>query len=353
VLETLGSAADDTLTVSAIVQSASGDVYLIAGGENVNLAGATIGGQHVGMSAAAGSVQATANSTIDADSLTVQAGNAINLNLASMTLHNAIPTLASQQFGDAQTLTDYAALGGTIPGSSIANAAFVAPNSISLGSVDFFGDYMYLKSDALTLNQAINTYTPGSEAAPVINPNVVIQMLPFDAARSVGVEQVFPTSPSPGVTYYTDADHFSRFPGTTIFAGGSLLNGSVAIGSNGIVNIGGQNFLVATNGTVTGIGNIVSTGLVGIAGVIPPPPGTTVPITTGGVTTVVQQTTDPTDPGVTPITEETVQTNLPPEEQTGTDTTPLEDPIDFIALLEQQPLVQGQVEVNTTVLACQ
>ena len=132
-----------------------------------------------------------------------------------------------------------------------------------------------------------------------------------------------------------------------------MLNGSVAIGSNGIVNIGGQNFLVATNGTVTGIGNIVSTGLVGIAGVIPPPPGTTVPITTGGVTTVVQQTTDPTDPGVTPITEETVQTNLPPEEQTGTDTTPLEDPIDFIALLEQQPLVQGQVEVNTTVLACQ
>jgi hypothetical protein len=358
VLETIGSAADDTLTVSAIVQSATGDVYLIAGGENVNLAGATISGQHVGMAAAAGSVQATANSTIDADSLTVQAGNAINLNQASLTLHNGIPTLASQQFGDAQTLTDYAALGGTIPGSSIANAAFVAPNSISLGSVDFFGEYIYLKSDALTLNQAINTYTPGSEASPVINPDVVIQMLPFDAARSVGVEQVFPTSPLAGVTYYTAADHFSRFPGTTILAGGSLLNGSMAIGGNGAVNIGGQNFLAATTGTVTGIGNIVSTGLVGIAGVIPPPPTTTPPVT-GTVTTVVQQTTtttdptDPTDPGGTTITEETVQTNLPTEEQTGTDTTPLEDPIDFIALLEQQPLVQGQIEVNTTVLACQ
>jgi hypothetical protein len=160
------------------------------------------------------------------------------------------------------------------------------------------------------------------------------------------------------VTYYTAADHFSRFPGTTILAGGSLLNGSMAIGGNGAVNIGGQNFLAATTGTVTGIGNIVSTGLVGIAGVIPPPPTTTPPVT-GTVTTVVQQTTtttdptDPTDPGGTTITEETVQTNLPTEEQTGTDTTPLEDPIDFIALLEQQPLVQGQIEVNTTVLACQ
>ena len=49
----------------------------------------------------------------------------------------------------------------------------------------------------------------------------------------------------------------------------------------------------------------------------------------------------------------TTEMDVTREEQTGPGTTPLEDPIDFIALLEQQPLVQGQVQVNTTVLACQ
>jgi len=155
-------------------------------------------------------------------------------------------------------------------------------------------------------------------------------------------------------------------------AGGSLYGGSSTIGSNGIVNIGGQNFLLTTTGAVSGAGNIVSTGLIGIAGSAPPsippttPPTTppTGPVNTGVVNTVVQQTTSPTDPAGSTIPEETVQSNVPPEEQTGTETTvPPEEqtgtettpegPVDPIAMLEQQPLIGGQVEVNNTVLTCQ
>ena len=68
--------------------------------------------------------------------------------------------------------------------------------------------------------------------------------------------------------------------------------------------------------------------------------------------TVVQQTTSPTDPAGSAIPEETVQANVPTEEQTGSETTP-EGPVDVIAMLEQQPLIDGQVEVNNTVLTCQ
>jgi hypothetical protein len=150
-----------------------------------------------------------------------------------------------------------------------------------------------------------------------------------------------------GTTYFTQADHFGRFPGTSLLLGGSSFAGPMLIGQNGTVNIGSKNFLGLTFGQVTGAGNIVSTGLVSLVGTTPPP------TTTGGVTTVVQQTTtNPLDPTNTTITEETVDANLPSEEEAGTDDTDLEEPFDFIALLEEQPLVDGQIESNGMVLAC-
>ena len=353
ILETIDTAANDTLTVTAVVQSTNGDVYLIAGGEDVALSGAAISGQHVGIAAPGGTVRAQllTNPTIDANSLTVQAGNTINLGPATLTLHNGTPTLASQQFGDAAMLSAFSTVGGTIPTSSVANAAFVAP-TVTLGSIDFFGDYMYLKANTLNLNQNIFPYVPGSEASPVPNQNFIAQMEPYTNGQNIVVEDVMPSIQA-GTTYYTNADHFQKFQGTSLFVGSSLYTGGVAIGqSGGAVNIGGQNFLAATSGNVSGIGNIVSTGLVAVVGAAPPPTTTTT-TTTGGVTTVVQQTTtttDPTDPGGTTITDETLDSNLPSDEET--------DPtaggeIDFVAILEQAPLVDGQIEVNGTVLTCQ
>ena len=83
---------------------------------------------------------------------------------------------------------------------------------------------------------------------------------------------------------------------------------------------------------------------------VPTPP--TAPVNTGVVNTVSQQTSTPTDPTSSTITEETVEANVPTEEQTETETTP-DGPVDMVALLERQPLVDGQVEVNNVVLSCQ
>ena len=171
-------------------------------------------------------------------------------------------------------------------------------------------------------------------------------MLPYTSNRSIVIEGSLAGGIPPllgsTVTYYTQADHFGRFPGTSLLIGGSSFAGPMFIGQNGIVDIGSKNFLGRTFGPVTGSGNIRTTGLFSIVGGSPL-----------SVTTLVQQTTtNPMDPTGTPITEETVEANLPSDEETGTDGTPLEDPIDFIALLEEQPLVDGQVEINGTVLAC-
>jgi len=294
---------------------------------------------------------------IDANSLTAEGVNGVGLSFVDqLFVHNGPAQVgpSGTPIGDPDMLQQLTDLGGTAPLSSTPNAAFISSaGEVKLGNTIFFSDYIYLKADTLTLTQPVSTFLPGSEGSPALHPDVVVQMLPFDPARPIGIEQAPLSSPVAGTTYYTTSGHFGRFPGTSIFTGGTLYTGAANIGTGGIVNVGGQNFLLATGGSVTGAGNIVSTGLIGITGFSPPP--TTPPsgpVNTGAVNTVVQQTTSPTDPAGSTIPEETVQSNVPPEEQTGTETTP-EGPVDPIAILEQQPLIGGQVEVNNTVLTCQ
>jgi len=312
--------------------------------------------------------------TIDADALTVLAGDRIDLANVTLVTHNGydVATLA----GDSAMLDAYAAYGGNVPGSGYANAVFIAPNEVRLGNYDFYGDYLYLKSDLVTLNNTIDTWLPGSEGSPIVNPDVIIQMQPYSSGLAVGVEDQMPTSPMPGTTYYTNADHFSRFPGTSLFVGGAGYDGAVAIGQDGMIDIGGQNFLVASTAPITGAGNILTTGLSNVAGSLapppppPPPPAPTPtteplpPVNTGVVNTFVQQTTSttPTETSATSVPQETVEANVPPEEQVEASTSSEEDsevepmpdaPVDMIAALESQPLVDGQVEVNGAVLTCQ
>jgi hypothetical protein len=314
---------------------------------NVVLDGASIDSGFVGIHTLGGSLQGINGTTIDGRSLSFRAGTTIDLSGATLTGHNGTPPLAAYQFGDATMLSEFALLGGTVPGGTLANAAFVAPDGVTLGSFDFFGDYLYLKSDTLKLNQPVDTWLPGSEGAPVVNPNVIVQMLPFTASQAIAIEDVLP-SPVAGTTHYSNSSHFQRFPGTSLFIGGSLFGGLVNIGQNGIINIGGQNFLVATSGAVIGIGNIVSTGLVGIVGGLGSSP--TSSTTPGTFSTVVQQTvSDPTGSTIDP---DWVDSQLAEEDEATTDTTPSEESLDLLAMLEQQPLVDAELEVNNTVLTC-
>jgi hypothetical protein len=275
--------------------------------------------------------------------VTMVAGDRIDLTLASPHV-GVFPGYSLSEFGDPTMLSQLASLGVTTPSLSIPNGTFIAPNEIKFGLLEFWGDYLYLQSNQITFTQDVLTLNPETF---LTNENVIVQMLPYSPNQTISIESVMPSSMLAGTTYFTQADHFGRFPGTSLLLGGSSFAGPMLIGQNGTVNIGSKNFLGLTFGQVTGAGNIVSTGLVSLVGTTPPP------TTTGGVTTVVQQTTtNPLDPTNTTITEETVDANLPSEEETGTDDTDLEEPFDFIALLEEQPLVDGQIESNGMVLAC-
>jgi filamentous hemagglutinin family protein len=333
------------VTTQNLAQPGAAQRVLLEANGNVILDGATIDSGLVAINALTGSLQGINGTTIDGQALSFRAGTTIDLGGAALTGHNGTPDLPAYQFGDATMLSEFALLGGTVPGSTLANAAFIAPDGVTLGSFDFFGDYLYLKSDTLKLNQPIDTWLPGSEGAPVVNPNVIVQLLPFTASQAIAIEDVLP-SPVAGTTYYGNSSHFQRFPGTSLFVGGSLFGGPVTIGQNGTINIGGQNFLVATGGAVNGLGNIVSTGLVGIVGGLGSSPSTT----PGTFSTVVQQTvSDPTGSTIDP---DWVDSQLTEEGEATTDTTLSEEPLDLIAMLEQQPLVDAELEVNNTVLTC-
>jgi hypothetical protein len=53
------------------------------------------------------------------------------------------------------------------------------------------------------------------------------------------------------------------FPdGITLVLGGAGQTGAVTLGSNGTFNIGSDNLIVDTSGTITGLGNVISTGQV-------------------------------------------------------------------------------------------
>lgn len=334
-----------TVTTQNLAQPGAAQRVVLEANGSVVLDGATIDSGLVAINALGGSLQGINGTTIDGQALSFRAGTTIDLGGAALTGHNGTPTLTAYQFGDAAMLDAFALLGGTVPGGTLANAAFVAPNGVTLGSFDFFGDYLYLKSDTLALTQPVDTWLPGSEGAPVVNPNVIVQLLPFTASQAIAIEDLLP-SPVAGTTHYSNSGHFQRFPGTSLFIGGSLFGGPVTIGQNGTINIGGQNFLVATGGAVNGIGNIISTGLVGIAGGL----GSTLPTAVGTFSTVVQQTvSDPTGSTIDP---DWVDTQLVEEEEAATDTTLSEEPLDLIAMLEQQPLVDAELEVNNTVLTC-
>ena len=72
-----------------------------------------------------------------------------------------------QSIGDPELLATLAALGGVRPLSDLPNAAFIAGDQLTLGNFDFFGEYLYLRSDRVTLNSVVGTWLPGSEGQGV------------------------------------------------------------------------------------------------------------------------------------------------------------------------------------------
>jgi len=159
--------------------------------------------------------------------------------------------------GDTLLTSAVASVGGLINagGSSDPNASFIATDSVTLNIANLkqSNQYLLIKTDDIS-------FTGTSNAA-----NLLVQLTPFTTTQVGGVDSTLSLNQSAAGTAdfnYTFDDQFAPFTGTTIALGEQGFGGNISIGS---VNAGSKNLLFLSGGTVTGINNILGTGLLGTA----------------------------------------------------------------------------------------
>jgi len=162
---------------------------------------------------------------------------------------------------------------GTAPGLPLfngvpttgANAIFEARNGISFSSGLGFYDpdtpYVVFRTDGtLDLGDGVFSEYAGGD--------FLAQFTSYTPGATIYVENSMPAVPLSGGPTFTNLEHFMKLPGTTMIignapVGGDVPTGNVLIGGNGQLNIGDQNILFVAAGTITGVGNVLSTGFIG------------------------------------------------------------------------------------------
>ncbi|HET7650999.1 MAG TPA: hypothetical protein VFL15_09915, partial [Gammaproteobacteria bacterium] len=128
------------------------------------------------------------------------------------------------------------------------NATFVAGGTLGLGAMTLTGDYLYMEAGSYNLT------------GPVSVPSTtVVQFAPTVLTGTIGIEPGTSTTSQLNLS----GSLLNLFPGTTLLVGATGVSGDVSIGKTGTITLSGNsNFLVDTTGTVTGLNNILSSGLV-------------------------------------------------------------------------------------------
>lgn len=149
------------------------------------------------------------------------------------------------------------------------NAVFRARNGIEFADGLAFDDpdtpYVIFQTDGkLTLGPGV--FSEGS-----IGNEFLAQFAAYTPTATIHVENAMPLVPFTNGPTFTNLDHFSKLPGTTMILGGLLLpsgpqTGSIVIGLNGKIDIGAQNILFSSRGAIRGAANVLSTGFVGEVG---------------------------------------------------------------------------------------
>ena len=169
-----------------------------------------------------------------------------------------------------------------------ANAIFSAQNGITFSeglSVDD-PDVPYV----VFLTDGLLDFGPGVRSINPSRQDFLAQFSSYTPGATVHIENVLPITPDGTGPYFVNDLNFQLLPGTTLLTGGTLTPtgiglphpGPVLIGQNGALNIGHQNAFFVANGAITGAGNVISTGFVGVGGA-PPPPPPPVPLSSGTV----------------------------------------------------------------------
>lgn len=182
---------------------------------------------------------------LSVNALSIAAGGNIALAGTNLSVGNGtVPGVG----GDPQLLAALQVLGLAPPGVTAPNASFVAGNQLSLGALNFKGNYLYLQANAFNIS------------GPITDPGALVQITPFTPTNTVGIEN----GPSNGAdTNISYQGLLSFFPGDTLVIGGTGQLGTVTMGVNGPINLSpGTNLIIDVQGAVAGLGSVASTGLV-------------------------------------------------------------------------------------------
>jgi len=242
-----------------------GDVLLTSGITAASFALAASGSVDDGGVAAAGPgpLSVAMAGTVTADVVFIEADGDLRLGNTSFAIG-----VGDGVTGVSDQLLLTALAGAAIgPGSqTVSNGTFLAGGALELGSVTSQGSYLVLQGDQLTLS--------GTITGPA---DLLVQVAPATASNTFSVED---SSPGAAATNYVFAGELDQITALTLVIGASSLSGDATVGANGAFDVAPMNLIVATSGTVTGIGNVTSTGIVdtlsGLLGLgedpIPPPP---------------------------------------------------------------------------------
>lgn len=229
----------------AASQVGFGDVFIEAAGGvflNSSLLAQTLELHALGDIKAGGSIV-----TINVEALLLETPGSILLALNPITLGTGTGTLGVSD----GLLLNALAFAGLAPSQNVSNGAFLAGTTLALGPVTSAGDYLVLQGDTLQLNGLITGPT-----------NLVVQIAPATPGQTIMIEQGG-TTPIAGTTLYSASSHFNQIDAATLVIGSSTYTGPMLIGDiTSGVDVTPANFIVATTGTVTGLGLVTTTGLV-------------------------------------------------------------------------------------------
>ncbi|MGE5624599.1 MAG: filamentous hemagglutinin N-terminal domain-containing protein [Bacillota bacterium] len=187
--------------------------------------------------------------TITANGLAVIAGQ--DINLSSTQLNIGTGTVAGVS-GDVALLVGLADA-GIAPLSTKPNGTFIAGSNLTLGNVNLTGSYLYL--------QAANISALGKITVPA---GTLVQASPIDPTATMGFEDQPATNADFNLSNQGFMNQVVVLNGGsfTLALGNSAETGDATLGQNGTIDIGSNNLIVDTSGNVTGLENVISTGIV-------------------------------------------------------------------------------------------
>ncbi len=194
------------------------------------------------------------NAKINAKGVYLGAGNNINLvNTLTTVGKGAAPGVK----GDPLLFNVMNAAGIGLPNNSSPNLFMHAGNSMFTGDVRSTASNSYLWFKA-------NFLSTGSYTMPS-GPSLV-QLSPHTGMYTIGLEDI---SPSAQMVNYTNSQHISDHPMTTIAIGSAQQTGKIRVGANGPIDIGSKNIiLLTTPDDVRDLSRIMTTGIVATSGFV-------------------------------------------------------------------------------------